>query len=262
MKLTLFQVDAFTDAVFSGNPAAVCPLDRWLDDATMQAIAAENNLAETAFFVRQGDGYGLRWFTPTTEVPLCGHATLASAFVVFGWLRPGDGEVTFETQSGPLTVTRREGGLAMRLPRWSSELATAPEGLAEAMGIAPEEVWTTERDYMLLYPDEASIRALEPDMAALRGFDRACFLATAPGDREDFVLRFFAPRMGIPEDPVTGSAQCGAAPFWAEQLALDDLTCRQVSARTGLLRSRVLPDAVEVTGACALYLKGEISLPG
>ncbi|MBI1181606.1 MAG: PhzF family phenazine biosynthesis isomerase [Alphaproteobacteria bacterium] len=262
MKIPLYQVDAFAGEVFSGNPAAVCPLDDWLPDAVLQAIAAENNLAETAFLVADGEDFRLRWFTPTVEVPLCGHATLASAFVVMERLHPGRASVTFHTMSGPLTVERRGAGYAMTVPRWTVRPVEAPPALDAALGAPPVEAWATDREYVLVYADEAAVRALEPDMAALERFDRECFLATAPGEDVDFVLRFFAPAVGIPEDPVTGSAQCGAAPFWAARLGRETVTSRQVSARGGALRSRMMADAVEVTGQCTLYLEGTIILPG
>lgn len=260
MKLPLFQVDAFTDAVFGGNPAAVCPLEAWLPDGVMQAIAAENNLSETAFIVPRGDDYDLRWFTPAVEVPLCGHATLASAFVVCRHLHPGRDAVTFHTQSGPLHLRAEEGGFTMTLPRWSPEPVATP-ALARVLGAAPEAVLATARDYVVVFPSESSLRGLVPDFPGLAALDRDGILATAPGEGDDFVLRYFAPKVGVNEDPVTGSAQCSAAPYWARRLDKDALVSRQISARGGLLRSRVLDDAVAVTGACALYLEGTISVP-
>ena len=261
MRIPIFQVDAFTETLFGGNPAAVCPLDAWLPDATLQAIAAENNLAETAFFVRDGGNYRLRWFTPATEVPLCGHATLASAFTILTLLEAGRGEVTFHTLSGPLLVARDGDGFAMTLPRWETQAVAPPAGLRDALGGEPRAWLAGERDYIAVYGSEAAVRALAPDIAALRDLDRPCVIATAPGDRTDFVLRFFAPAHGIDEDPVTGSAQCATAPYWAARLGKDTLTCLQASARGGRLRSTVLPDAVRVSGGCVLYLEGSIMVP-
>ncbi len=261
MRVPIFQVDAFTETLFGGNPAAVCPLDAWLPDATLQAIAAENNLSETAFFVRDGDDYRLRWFTPRAEVPLCGHATLASAFVILTLLEAGREEVTFHTLSGPLRVVPEGDGFAMTLPRKPLGAVRPPAGLADALGGVPNEWLAGEREYVAVYGSEAEVRALEPDTAAFLAFDRPYVIATAPGELTDFVLRFFAPAVGVPEDPVTGSAQTTTAPLWAERLGKDTLTCHQASARGGMLRSQVLASAVTVSGNCVLYLEGTIVVP-
>lgn len=261
MRLPIFQVDAFTDTLFGGNPAAVCPLDAWLPDGTLQAIAAENNLSETAFFVRDGSDYKLRWFTPGAEVPLCGHATLASAFVILTLLQAGRDDVTFHTLSGPLKVVPEGDGFAMTLPRKVLNPAVPPAGLPQALGGAPAAWLAGEREYVAVYGCEAEVRALAPDTRAFLGFDRSYVIATAPGERTDFVLRFFAPAVGVPEDPVTGSAQCTTAPYWADRLGKDSLTCHQASRRGGLLRSTVLPGAVRVSGKCVLYLEGTIVIP-
>jgi predicted PhzF superfamily epimerase YddE/YHI9 len=261
MRLPIFQVDAFTETLFGGNPAAVVPLDAWLTDETLQAIAAENNLSETAFFVRDGSDYTLRWFTPGAEVPLCGHATLASAFVILTLLQAGREEVTFHTVSGPLKVVPEGDGFAMTLPRKVLEPVTPPAGLAEALGGRPATWLAGEREYVAVYDSEAEVRVLTPDITAFLAFDRSYVIATAPGERTDFVLRFFAPAVGVPEDPVTGSAQCTTAPYWADRLGRDALTCHQASRRGGLLRSTVLPDAVTVSGNCVLYLEGSIVVP-
>ena len=261
MRIPIFQVDAFTDTLFGGNPAAICPLDAWLPDATLQAIAAENNLSETAFFVRDGGDYALRWFTPVAEVPLCGHATLASAFVILTLLQAGRNAVTFHTLSGPLQVVPEGDGFAMTLPRKPLAPAVPPEGLAAALRGAPTQWLVGEREYVAVYGSEADVRALSPDTKAFLAFDRSYVIATAPGERTDFVLRFFAPAVGVPEDPVTGSAQTTTAPYWAGRLGKDVLTCRQASARGGLLHSTVLPDAVRVSGSCVLYLEGSIVVP-
>lgn len=261
MRIPIFQVDAFTETLFGGNPAAVCPLGAWLPDPVLQAIAAENNLSETAFFVREGGDYRLRWFTPGAEVPLCGHATLASAFVILTLLEAGRDTVTFHTLSGPLKVVSEGDGFAMTLPRRTLDPVTPPAGLPEALGGVPAAWLAGEREYVAVYGTEAEIRALKPDIRAFLGFDRSYVIATAPGERTDFVLRFFAPAVGVDEDPVTGSAQCVAAPFWAGRLGRDTLTCHQASKRGGLLRSTVLPGAVRVSGDCVLYLEGSIVVP-
>jgi predicted PhzF superfamily epimerase YddE/YHI9 len=262
MRIPIFQVDAFTGTVFGGNPAAVCPLNAWLPDEVLLAIAAENNLSETAFFIRDGNDYRLRWFTPANEVPLCGHATLASAFTILTLLDAGRDEVTFHTLSGPLKVIREGEGFAMSLPRWSAVPVEPPDGLFQAMSGDPSACFASERDYLVVYENESAVRRLAPDIAALGRLDKPCIIAMAPGERSDFVLRFFAPGHGVSEDPVTGSAQCAAAPYWADRLGRTDLTCHQVSVRGGSLRSRVLADTVMVSGECVLYLEGSIVVPG
>ena len=261
MRIPIFQVDAFTGTVFGGNPAAVCPLNAWLPDEVMLAIAAENNLSETAFFIRDSGDYHLRWFTPAHEVPLCGHATLASAFTILTLLDAGRDEVIFHTLSGPLRVIRQGEGFAMSLPRWTAEPISPPTGLREALGGAPTVFLASERDYMAVYDSESAIRALSPDIGALKRLDKPCIIVTSPGDTTDFALRFFAPGHGVDEDPVTGSAQCAAAPYWADQLGRDELTCHQASVRGGSLRSLVLAETVQVSGECVLYLEGSIVVP-
>ncbi len=272
VRLKLYQVDAFAEAVFGGNPAAVCPLDEWLPDPTLQAIAAENNLAETAFFVpgsfteggfrSGGEGYALRWFTPAVEVDLCGHATLASGFVVMRLLQPALRCVAFSTRvSGTLTVARSaddDDMLVMDLPRWGAEPAPPSGELDRALGRAPAHLFTGT-DWMAVYEDEAAVCALRPDMTALARLPCRGVVATAPGSGGiDFVSRFFAPGAGIPEDPVTGSAHCLLAPFWAERLGKTRLAARQVSPRGGSLICTVLKNRVELAGTCALYLEGMI----
>jgi PhzF family phenazine biosynthesis protein len=258
-ELTLYQVDAFARRVFEGNPAAVVPLDDLLPDPLMQAIAAENNLSETAFFIRSGDEYKLRWFTPATEVDLCGHATLASAFVVFEFIEPERDTVVFDTCSGPLTVGRRDGLLAMDFPSRPPERAEPCGGLLEALGGNPREVWAA-RDYMVVYGSESEVRELAPDMRRLAEADRFAVIVTAPAETEgyDFVSRFFAPAQGVPEDPVTGSAHCTLAPYWAQRLGKRRLRARQVSARGGDLVCEWKGERVEIAGSAVLYLKGVI----
>ena len=261
MRLPMYQVDAFTDSLFGGNPAAVCPLDAWLPDATMQAIAAENNLAETAFFVRDGDNYALRWFTPAVEVDLCGHATLASGHVVFNFLEPKRGSVGFHTaKAGTLTVSRRGDMLVMDFPARPAEPCEAPAGLLEALGGRPREVLRA-RDHLIVYDTAAEIAALKPDLGALGIVDCWAATVTAPGENGvDFVSRFFAPAQGIPEDPVTGSAHCTLVPYWAKRLGKTELEARQVSQRGGTLHCALNGDRVSIGGKAVTYLEGSISV--
>jgi PhzF family phenazine biosynthesis protein len=262
MRLPLYQIDAFTGELFSGNPAAVCPLERWLPDATMQAIAAENNLAETAFFVRDGDAYALRWFTPTVEVDLCGHATLASGFVIMNFLEPEREAVSFRTaKAGTLTVTHDGDLLAMNFPSRPAVPTEAPAGLLDALGGEPSAVLRA-RDYLLVYDSAADVAALKPDFAALAAVnDCWAAIATAPGDTgTDFVSRFFAPAQGVPEDPVTGSSHCTLTPYWAERLGKKTMEARQLSRRGGALRCTQNGERVTIAGQAVLYLEGQISV--
>ena len=261
MKLRLFQVDAFASRVFAGNPAAVVPLERWLGDATLQAIATENNLSETAFFVGGKGDYHIRWMTPADEVDLCGHATLASAWVVFNELEKGRAEVTFRSQSGPLRVTADGDRLALDFPSRPPEPADATlEALARALGARPTAALAS-RDYLAVFGSEDEVRALKPDMAAVAALDRMAVIATAPGGDCDFVSRFFVPSMGIPEDPVTGSAHCTLVPYWAKRLGRASLFARQVSARGGELWCEDRGERVAIAGRCAKYLEGTIEVP-
>ncbi len=259
MKIPLYQVDAFTDRLFAGNPAAVCPLEQWLDDRTMQAIAAENNLAETAFFVPRGECYGLRWFTPTLEVDLCGHATLASAFVVFEYLDTSAAVVRFSTRSGELVVRRREDLLTMDFPARPPKPCASDPPLAAALGKPPAELWES-RDYMAIYNTEEEVRALVPDMRLLAEAGHFAVIVTAPGHKADFVSRFFAPASGIDEDPVTGSAHCTLVPYWAKRLGKEELHAFQVSARGGELYCRNRGERVEISGRATPYLQGFIEV--
>jgi PhzF family phenazine biosynthesis protein len=258
MRLKMYQVDAFASEVFKGNPAAICPLDDWLPDAAMQSIALENNLAETAFFIPKGDGYHLRWFTPGTEVDLCGHATLATAFIVFRFLRPELSKIEFDTKSGQLTVERDGDWLTLDFPSRPPEAVAPCAGLLAALGGNPEEVHAS-RDYMVVYNSADEIRALKPNMNGLMDLDRFAVIVTAPGDGGcDFVSRFFAPAHGVPEDPVTGSAHCTLVPYWAARLGKTELLARQVSPRGGDLRCQLTGDRVRMSGKGVLYLTGEI----
>lgn len=260
-RLPIYQVDAFTDSLFGGNPAAVCPLEAWLPDATMQAIAAENNLAETAFFVREGSDYALRWFTPTVEVDLCGHATLASGHIVFSFLEPERESVSFRTlKAGTLAVSRRADMLVMDLPARPAIPAEAPPGLLAALGGKPHEVLRA-RDHLIVYGSAAEVAALAPDFAALAKVECWAAIATAPGDSGiDFVSRFFAPAQGLPEDPVTGSSHCTLVPYWSKRLGKTELEARQLSRRGGALTCALKGDRVSIAGRAVLYLEGRISV--
>jgi PhzF family phenazine biosynthesis protein len=261
MQIPLFQVDAFTARPFAGNPAAVCPLERWLDDDRMQAIALENNLSETAFFVQDGDGYRLRWFTPKVEVDLCGHATLASAFVIFNILEPSKQTVRFDTRSGELVVRREGDLLAMDFPARPPRRSESSAELAAALGKAPLELWEA-RDYMALYESEDDVRSLAPNMDLLVKVDHFAVIVTAPGRAGvDFVSRFFAPAKGIPEDPVTGSAHCTLIPYWAERLGKTSLHALQVSPRGGELWCESHSGRVTISGKAVLFLEGSARLP-
>jgi PhzF family phenazine biosynthesis protein len=270
MKLPLYWIDAFTDRVFAGNPAAVVPLDAWPDDACLQSIAFENGLSETAFFVRSGPArLHLRWFTPAVEVDLCGHATLASAHALFNELGQAGDLITFDTRSGPLTVTRRaDGKLELDFPARPGTPVEPPAALAEALGRVPAAVARTANTWLCVYPHAEDVIHLRPDHAALARFTPGRFIVTAaPGRDCDFVSRFFAPDAGIPEDPVTGSAHCVLVPYWADRLGKKALHARQVSARGGELWCEFVPasvagsaDRVRMAGNARLYLRGELTL--
>lgn len=267
MKLLIYQIDAFTSKVFSGNPAAVCPLEQWIDDTLMQAIAQENNLSETAFFVPAERGYHIRWFTPVAEIDLCGHATLAAAFVIFTYFRvpglPGQGsEITFfSRRSGELRVKRQSQDLlAMDFPSLVPAPCSAiPQDLLEGLGKEPQEVLCTE-DYMAVFPREGDIRELKPDMGKLRKLGLRGVIVTARGDEADFVSRFFVPRFGIDEDPVTGSAHCSLIPYWAGRLHKDSLYARQLSRRGGELYCTNRGDRVIIGGRAVKYMEGSITI--
>lgn len=260
MKIPLYHVDAFSNRLFRGNPAAVCPLEEWLPDELLQAIAGENNLSETAFFVRRGERYHLRWFTPAVEVDLCGHATLASAFVILRLLDPARRRVEFDTRSGELSVRREGERLAMDFPAKPPSPCEPPPGLIEALGGQPLEVLKADY-YLVVYETEAAVRALRPNFPALRAATSAGVIAAAPGEEVDFVSRFFAPAFGIDEDPVTGSAHCTLIPFYAQRLGKWSLHARQVSARGGELYCEHRGERVSIAGDAALYLEGWIHLP-
>ncbi len=264
--MKLYQLDAFTDRLFAGNPAAVVPLINWLPDEQMQQIAAENNLAETAFYVKT-DGntqFHIRWFTPTVEVDLCGHATLAASHVVFHLEEKVEAnEITFESRSGSLKVCKgADGWLTLDFPADVATKANVqPPALATSLGEKPLAVFKGKTDYMLVYENQAQIEALDPDFREMATVPARGVIVTAPGDADsgvDFVSRFFGPQSGVDEDPVTGSAHTTLVPYWAEQLGKTDLTARQVSKRGGYLRCKLLNDRVDISGQVQLYLTGEI----
>jgi PhzF family phenazine biosynthesis protein len=260
MSFEFFQVDAFAEAPFSGNPAMVYRLDTWLDDALMQRIAAEHNLAETAFVVKEGSAWRIRWFTPTVEVPLCGHATLATAHVLFErYGEPGD-ELAFVCQSGALRVLREGDRLVLDFPRLEAEEVAAPDGLSEALGCAIEDT-RLGKELLVRVADEAAVRGCRPDLRRLAGMPGLGVIVTAPGERHDFVSRYFAPGIGIDEDPVTGSIHCVLAPYWAERLGRTRLSAFQCSARGGALDCEVRGERVRIGGRCVLVASGRLHLP-
>lgn len=284
MQTPYWQVDAFTDRLFAGNPAGVCLLEDWLDDSEMQAIASENNLSETAFVVRTeagpesepregrraagaGTRFGLRWFTPTTEVDLCGHATLAAGLVVLRYMEGSRDRVTFHTKSGPLEVWSEDELLSMRFPGLPPEPDPAGEPVGEALGLRPAEVLVA-KDHLAVYERAEEVASLRPDMDRVAALGARGVIATAPaapavgGEEADFVSRFFAPGVGVPEDPVTGSAHCTLAPYWAGRLGRDRLVGRQISPRGGTVICEVEGDRVVLSGGAVLYLEGTIRLPG
>jgi len=260
MKIPLYQVDAFTSTVFSGNPAAVCPLERWLDDEILAAIAAENNLSETAFFVKQNENYELRWFTPKAEVDLCGHATLASAFVIFKFLDSQKTALSFQTKkSGTLVVRKENNLLAMDFPARAPSPCNVPEALLQAFSFTPEQVFLS-RDYLIVFETEDQIKMLNPDIDKFMQLDSLGVIVTAPGEKADFVSRFFAPKVGVAEDPVTGSAHSTLIPYWSKRLNKKKLHAFQLSQRGGELFCEDLGERVKISGEAVLYSAGEIFL--
>lgn len=257
MKARIFQLDAFTTRRFAGNPAAVMLFESFPPDDVMQALADENNLAETAFLVPEGRDYRLRWFTPKVEVPLCGHATLASAAVVMERLEPARREVVFRSKSGPLPVSRAASGYVLDFPARPSEIVLSPDGMAAALRVEPVEVYVNAFNYMAVLKDEATVRALEPDFAAIAALDRPGVIVTAAGGSGfDCCSRYFAPAKGITEDPVTGAAHTMLAPYWSKRLGKPNLRAFQASRRGGEMTCRLRGDRVLLEGACVFYLEG------
>lgn len=261
LTIPIYQVDAFSDKLFGGNPAAICPLKEWLPAPQMQKIAAENNLAETAFFIPQGKDFELRWFTPESEVDLCGHATLATAHVLFTQLNYEGDIIHFHTlKAGTLTVSRKDDLYTLDFPSRAPQSCEVPEGLIEALGGRKPVEILRSRDYFIVYETEADVLALEPNFAALSRIESLGFVVTAPGDNSDFVSRFFAPSAGIDEDPVTGSSHCNLIPYWADRLGKFKLHAFQVSARRGELWCEHKGDRVLMSGKAVTYLTGAIFL--
>jgi PhzF family phenazine biosynthesis protein len=258
MKIQLFQVDAFTDRLFGGNPAAVCPLQKWLPAETMQQIAMENNLSETAFFVKEGDHFHIRWFTPLVEVDLCGHATLATSFIIFEILKLAEEKITYTSRSGQLFVTRNGDKLTLDFPKDEVRQVEAPAELIRALGVHPLETFKGKTDWMFVLGSEKEIEEFVPDATLLGKVDSRGIIITSKGIKADFVSRFFAPQSGILEDPVTGSAHTTLAPYWSEKLGKKELTAVQLSKREGHLYCQVAGDRVMISGACRLYMRGEV----
>ena len=259
MELTLYQIDAFTDKVFSGNPAAVCPLYEWLPDLTLQAIAQENNLSETAFYVPIENGFHIRWFTPAAEVDLCGHATLATAFVILNHTGYDKDTIRFNSRSGDLFVTKNEDSLSMDFPSQPVLPCSTPPGLVEGLGKSPTEVLAS-KDYLVVFDNEKDILAIQPDFVTLSKLDLRGVIITAQGKNVDFVSRFFCPKLGVNEDPVTGSAHCALTPYWADKLGKTKLSALQLSKRTGILACELKGDRVIITGKAVMYMKAKISI--
>lgn len=257
MKLNIYQIDAFSSKVFSGNPAAVCPLNKWLPDSKLQKIANENNLSETAFFVPTNKGFHIRWFTPTTEVDLCGHATLASAFVIFDLLNYSRNEIVFESKSGELFVYKSEKGITLNFPAQPPVECNVDKEILEAFEIEPEQTLKSE-DYIFVFKHEKDIKKMNPDLSILKKLGSRGVIITAKSKKYDFVSRFFGPGVGIDEDPVTGSAHCELVPYWSQQLKKTEFSAKQISKRGGELHCELKGDRVYITGNAVKYLEGLI----
>lgn len=259
MKQKIYQVDAFTDKVFAGNPAAVCPLDHWLPDEILQKIALENNLAETAFYVKKEDHYELRWFTPTVEVDLCGHATLATAFVFFNHENFNGNVLQFHTRkSGILTVSNNDGWLTLNFPSDSIKQIDLSDEINACFDIQPTKFFEGRTDYMVVFNEEDEVRNVIPSIEKIIKLKARGVIITAKGKNVDFVSRFFGPQVGVNEDPVTGSAHTTLTPYWAKELGKTDLTAMQLSSRGGYLKCKYLDERVEISGQGRLYMIGEI----
>lgn len=259
MKIPIYIVDAFTDKVFKGNPAAICYLEYWIDDTTMQNIAMENNLSETAFVVKNNGFYELRWFTPEYEIDLCGHATLASAYIIFKYYDKNCNEVIFKTKSGTLKVKKKDDFYNMTFPIREGKKIDIDETLIEALGVIPLEVYLS-RDLMIVLQSEDDIRYLQPNLEILKTLRIDGIIVTSKGREVDFVSRFFVPNSVITEDPVTGSAHCTLVPYWSKRLNKKVLKSLQLSKRTGYLECAIDEDNVYISGKATEYLKGEINI--
>ncbi len=259
MKLSIYQIDAFAGKVFEGNSAAVCPLKGWLSDDVLQNIAQENNLSETAYFINEGGKYHIRWFTPTVEVDLCGHATLACAYVIFEILQLEKEVILFHSQSGDLRVTRRGELIELDFPKAAISKCETPPEIIRAFGKKPTEVWQSD-DYIAVYDSEEDIISLSPDFNILKQLECRGVVVTSRGEKTDFVSRFFAPRCGINEDPVTGAAHCELTPYWASVLGKDKLSAAQLSKRGGKLQCELAGERVLISGRAVKYLEGIIEI--
>jgi len=262
MRIPLYQVDAFTNHLFGGNPAAVCPLEQWLEDDILQNIAAENNLSETAYFVARKDGYELRWFTPEIEMDLCGHATLASAHVLFEYLGHTADSIKFVSpKSGELLVTKDDQNfISLNFPTNTAQPIEKTGRVAKALGAEPIAIYKSSRDLLALFGSEDEVLVLQPDFELMKRLDGLGLIATAKGDDVDFVCRFFGPKAGIYEDPVTGSAYCTLAPFWSERLDKKEMNALQLSKRRGNVVCKWEGDRVLIKGKAVTYMIGEIIL--
>ena len=259
MDLSIYQIDAFSSCVFEGNPAAVCPLDEWLPDETMQSIAEENNLSETAFFVPKDDGFHIRWFTPASEVDLCGHATLGSAYVLFNILGYKNEAIQFDSKSGILVVTKQDDWLTLDFPKQPPVYCETPKEIVEAFNKKPIECMVSE-DIIAVFENEIDIESANPNFEQLKKLDSRGVIITAKSMRYDFVARFFAPKYGIPEDPVTGSAYTQLAPYWASKLGKQKFKAKQLSSRGGELYCEILGDRVLISGKATKYMEGKITI--
>ncbi|MGZ5286665.1 MAG: PhzF family phenazine biosynthesis protein [Flavisolibacter sp.] len=263
MKLTIYQVDAFAEKVFTGNPAAVIPLENWIDDKLMQQIAMENNLSETAFFVKTETGFYIRWFTPEYEIDLCGHATLASAYVIKNFVEPHLSEIIFSTEkAGTLKVSASDGIYTLDFPSRVPEPCDVPAQLLKSLGVSTTVEVLKSRDYFVVLPDETAVRNAEPDFSLMKTLDTIGVIITAKGQEADVVSRCFYPGLGIQEDPVTGSAHCNIVPYWSAKLNKKKLSCHQLSSRGGILACELKGDRVLMGGKCVLYMTGSIDVTG
>lgn len=260
MNLKIYQIDAFSDTVFGGNPAAIVPLQTWLSDELMQKIAAENNLAETAFYIPEDDKFHIRWFTPAVEVDLCGHATLATAYTIFQYENYSKSLIEFNSRSGILTVEKQGDSLELDFPADNLQAAETPQALIDGLGITPTATFRGISDYLLILENESAVKALKPDFRKIGEVACRGIIVTAKGDEVDFVSRFFGPQAGVDEDPVTGSAHTTLTPYWAKALQKNTLSARQISARGGNLTCQLIGDRVKIAGKAAPYLIGEITV--
>lgn len=261
MKLTIYQVDAFAENVFQGNPAAVIPLDKWIEENLMQKIAMENNLSETAYIVKTEEGYEIRWFTPEYEIDLCGHATLASAYVIKNFIDPHIPEIHFSShKSGLLKTSAHEGVYTLDFPARMPQPCEVPDKLLKSLGASNAVEVLKSRDYFVVLPDEDAVRHTEPDYSLMKELDTIGVIITAKGHEADVVSRCFYPGLGIKEDPVTGSAHCNIVPYWSQKLGKKELLCKQLSARGGDLQCELVNDRVLMSGKCVLYMVGEITV--